>query len=35
KQITKEPIIIQNDDINDFVAFDQITMLLNKKYMPG
>ncbi len=32
KQITKEPIIIQNDDINDFVAFDQITMLLNKKY---
>ena len=32
KQVSKNPLIIQKDDINDFVALDQITLLLNKKH---
>jgi len=32
KQVSKNPLNIRDDDINDFIAFDHVTLLLNKKH---
>lgn len=32
KQVSKSPINIQYDDLNDFIVFDQLTLFLNKRH---